>query len=331
MKVKIFTESGNEIGLGHISRCSSLFDEVKSRGIDVEFIVYGNIKHLDVFNGIPAKFENWLSTEYLNRCIGSTDYCIVDSYLANIELYELISLKARKALYIDDFARVKYPLGIVVNPALYADNICYPIEDDNAYLLGSEYIILRKPFIYAKHSSIKEEVKEVLVTMGGSDIRNLTHRVMNQICVNYPNIKFNIVVSDDFQNIESINQNKFSNIQLFYNVNAELMKSLMVQSDFAITAAGQTVYELLATNTPFIPIKIAENQCNNIEGLKRINVNNVFINYNDVNAMEKLELEFVKLLDYEERIRLASLYKNRVDGFGSKRIINSLLGVDSGE
>lgn len=331
MKVKIFTEGGNEIGLGHISRCSSLYDEVKSRGIDVEFIINGSIEHLDVFKELPARFENWLSTGYLDCCIGSTDYCIVDSYLANNELYELISLKAKKALYIDDFARIRYPLGIVVNPALYADNICYPIGDDNTYLLGSEYIILRRPFIHVNRSTLKEEVNEVLVTMGGSDIRYLTLRVMNQICIKYPNIKFNVVVSDCFQNIHSINQNEFSNIQLFYNVNAELMKSLMVQSDFAITAAGQTIYELLATKTPFIPIKIAENQSNNIEGLKKITINDVFINYNDVNVMEKLEKEFVKLLDYGERIRLATLYKNRVDGLGSKRIINSLLGVSSGE
>lgn len=327
MKVKVFTECGNEIGLGHISRCSSLYDEVKSRGIEVEFIVNGNMKNLDVFKGLSVKFENWLSINYLNRCIESSDYCIVDSYLAQVELYELISSKSRKALYIDDNARLNYPLGIVVNPSLNAVRKFYHKTDTNTYLLGHEYIMLRTPFINSNRYVINKDVKEVLITMGGSDIRNLTPLIMNGIGIKYPDITFNVVISDAFYNFEVIKSIELDNMQLHYNVDAQLMKNLMLQSDISISAAGQTIYELLATNTPFIPIKIIDNQNNNIRGLKKINVNQVVINYDDESIIEKLQIEFKKMLDPIERIRLLTVYKGKVDGFGSKRIIDNLLGV----
>ena len=47
MRVKIFTEGGKDIGLGHISRCSSLYNEIANRGIRVDFIVYGDIGKID--------------------------------------------------------------------------------------------------------------------------------------------------------------------------------------------------------------------------------------------------------------------------------------------
>jgi spore coat polysaccharide biosynthesis predicted glycosyltransferase SpsG len=54
---------------------------------------------------------------------------------------------------------------------------------------------------------------------------------------------------------------------------------LMVKSDLAITAAGQTIYELLATQTPFIPIKVIENQENNVNGF--------IVPKNDISALSK--------------------------------------------
>lgn len=324
MKVKIFTEGGNEIGLGHISRCSSLYTEVKSRGIEVEFIVNGNIKNLDIFKGITVKFENWLSANYLNNYIKSSDYCIVDSYLAQVELYEIISLKARKAIYIDDNARINYPLGIVVNPSLYTDSTYYPKTNANTYLLGKEYIILRTPFINANRNIINKDVKEAVITMGGADIRNLTPQIIKHICAKYPNIKFNVIVGENFQNIESLNKTKPFNVQLYCNIDAQLMKNLMIRSDIAISAAGQTIYELLATKTPFIPIKIIDNQSNNVNGLRKINSNQIIINYDDERIYEKLEKEFEGMIDLDKRMRIIETYGNKIDGLGRKRIIDTL-------
>lgn len=329
MKVKIFTEGGSGIGLGHVSRCSSLYDEVASRGLEVEFIIYGDIEKIDLLKGRIVKNIYWLSEDYLNNSIQNTDYCIVDSYLASRELYQIIAEKSKKTLYIDDNARIEYPKGIIVNPSLSVDGLNYSKNNQNTYLLGAKHIILRSPFLNVERNTINQDVKEVLITMGGSDIRDLTPRILSSICTKYPDIKFNVVIGNAFHNVKVIESIELKNVELHYNIDAELMKKLMLKSDFAITAAGQTIHELLATQTPFIPIQVIDNQSNNIKGLKKINPDQVVIEYDDELFIRKLEIEFSAFLDYDQREEHFNLCNKKVDGIGRKRIIDNLLKEQS--
>lgn len=325
MKVKIFTEGGNSIGFGHLSRCTSLYDEIKNRSINAEFIIYGNIEDVDFLQGRIVKNVDWMSKDYLNEHINNTDCCIVDSYLASVDLYQIISNKAKRALFIDDNVRIKYPRGIIVNPTLSVDNLRYPPNSENTYLLGAQYIILRSPFLNTGRNTINKDVKNVLITMGGSDLRNLVPKIINNICKNYPDIKFNIVVGNTFCDTTFVKNVKLDNLEFYYNIDAESMKRLMYKSDLAITAAGQTIYELLATQTPFIPIKVIDNQSNNISGLRKSNPDQVVLEHDDEFFIKKLDIEFRKLLSQDQREININLYKNQVDGVGSKRIVDILL------
>lgn len=325
MKVKIFTEGGSDIGLGHISRCSALYDEIVNRKIDVEFIIYGYIDNVAFLKERIVKNINWMSEDFLNSYVSNTDYCIVDSYLASEDLYRIISNKSKKALFIDDNIRINYPKGIIVNPSIYVDDLCYPRNNNNIYFLGPEYIILRSYFVNNERNNINKNVKQVLITMGGSDIRSLTPMIIKHICNKYSDIRFCVVNGNVSYNIDFDENIELSNIQVYYNIDAKLMKSLMLKSDFAITAAGQTIYELLATQTPFIPIKTVDNQSNNISGLKKINPFQVIIEHDEEYLLEKLEKEFETMLSRNKRQALVNLYKNQIDGLGSKRIIDSLL------
>lgn len=324
MKVLIFTEGGTRIGLGHISRCSSLYDELTDRGIETEFIINGSPNEVDLISS-NIYFKDWLSKEFLINYIKETDYCIVDSYLADISLYKVISEKSKRCLFIDDNARIKYPKGIVVNPSLNTEGLDYYLNDDNNYLLGLDYIILRQPFINLKREAINNGVKEVLVTMGGADPNNLTPTILNLLNSRFPNITYNVVVSKAYKNLDKVKEMINDNILFYENATAEEMKRLMLKSDIAITAAGQTIYELLATQTPFIPILVADNQKNNIAGLMKLNLAETIIDYRDKLFREILASEFIKLLDYKKRCEISCLYTNVVDGLGSKRIIDQLL------
>lgn len=325
MRVLIFTEGGSQIGLGHISRCSSLYEELEARGIEVEFIIYGDVNEIETIQNKKFKVANWLSTDFLTNHIEDNDYCIVDSYMASEDIYSIISKRARKSLFIDDNARIKYPEGIVVNPSLSTDVVNYPINEANCYLLGSNYIILRMPFVQAKRETINARVKEVLITLGGSDIHNLTPVILNKFSSRYPDIIFNVVIGNAFNNTVDIREINSNNINFYENATAEEMKRVMLKSDIAITAAGQTIYELMATQTPFIPIKIVDNQNNNVAGLKEFNLVEVILDYKDADFLEKIESEFKKLLDMKKRVEIISLYTYVIDGLGSKRLIDKLV------
>jgi UDP-2,4-diacetamido-2,4,6-trideoxy-beta-L-altropyranose hydrolase len=324
MRVLIFTEGGSQIGLGHISRCSSLYDELEARGIEVEIIIFGDVNDIETIQNKKFKVANWLSTDFLNNHIEDNDYCIVDSYMASEDLYSFISKRARKSLFIDDNARINYPEGIVVNPSLSTVLVNYHKNKVNCYLLGANYIILRMPFVQVKRETINARVKEVLITLGGSDIHNLTPVIVNKFSSRYPDIIFNVVIGNAFKNTVEIRKINSKNINFYENATAEEMKRIMLKSDLAITAAGQTIYELMATQTPFIPIKIVDNQNNNVAGLKEFNLAERVLDYKDELFKEKIVLEFEKRMDFGNRKELSSKYNKVIDGLGTKRIIDAL-------
>lgn len=327
MKLQIFTEGGSGIGLGHISRCSSLYDEAAGRGIEVEFIIYGDIENVDFLKGRTFKDQNWLSEDYLNNHINSKDYCIVDSYLASENLYSIISDRSKKALFIDDTARIEYPKGLVVNPCLNIEGIDYPSKNEVVYLLGAQYILLRRPFIGVERDVVNKDPKSVLITMGGSDIRDLTPKIMDTVCRIHPELKFYIVIGDGFHNVSTIESMKLDNVVLCYNLDAESMKRLMTESDYAITAAGQTTYELMATQTPFIPIQVVDNQLYNARGLVKYKLANQVISWDQIDFKENLLSCMSRMSTFEIRLELKAKYTRFIDGFGAKRIISELTGL----
>lgn len=323
MRVKIFTEGGNDIGLGHVSRCSSLYDEVLRKGIEVDFIINGNISNIEFLHNKEIMNHNWLRKEYLSKSISEDDYCIVDSYIAGKELYELISELSRKSLYIDDIGRLDYPTGIIVNPSLDTSHITYPSNSVNIILSGPEFVILRPPFKGVKRGGLSETVRRVLISMGGTDIRELTPLIIDKICLENPDILFDVIIGTMKSDLGIIqNQNR---ITLHCNLNASEMMNVMMRSDIAITAAGQTIYELLATHTPFIPIKTIENQENNVRGLKKFNPNQIVLNFDDNDLISNLETALREMRALSVRKELNEKYKGLIDGLGSKRIIDEFL------
>lgn len=325
MRVLIFTEGGSHIGLGHITRCISLYDEIESRGIAVELIIYSDIYDIDILKNKNVRIINWLCIDFLIQDIKENDYCIVDSYLADEYLYRVISSRAKQSLFIDDNARINYPKGIIVNPGIGSNNLNYQISNKKTYLLGTDYVILRSSFIGSSRKYINNKVKEILITMGGSDIRNLTPMILRQLCSYYKNILFNVIIGSGFENVNIFNNIKPKNSNFYKNVKANEMKSIMKKSDIAITAAGQTIYELIATKTPFIPIKVVENQRDNILGLIQNNLIDDFLEYRDINLLGKIETQIKNLLEYDNRKKLYNRYNAVIDGLGCKRIIDTLI------
>jgi RimJ/RimL family protein N-acetyltransferase len=188
---------------------------------------------------------------------------------------------------------------------------------------------LRRPFIQNKREIISNSVKEIIITLGGSDLHNLTPLILKRFSKKYTDIIINVVIGPSFQNIEEIKKYNFENVIFHEDVTAEEMKNIMLKSDIAITAAGQTIYELMATKTPFIPIKVVENQSLNIEGLKKLNLIGVEIEYNSLLLNEKIVKEFERMRKFDIRKELSNEYEKIIDGLGSKRIIDALIQEDT--
>lgn len=309
-RVVIFSEAGQNIGFGHLTRCSALYDEIDKRGIEVILVIYGEgIENL--LGKRKYKIIDWKDLEFLRNFLNQTDYLIIDSYLATMEVYDFCSKNTTKCLYIDDTNRINYPKGVILNPSL-SENVKY--DTKNEILQGKDYIILRKEFTEEKIPYFEKEI-DVLISLGGTDIRNLIPKLLDILDSINNKLKIVVVTGKISKNIKQIETDY---IKVFSNIEALEMRNLILKSKFIICGCGQSIYEMLALKAKFLPILIIDNQISNKDGLLKYQKNIKVIDWDDMELKEYV-LKYFLGVNFEQ-VELDSIK------YGTRNIINNFLG-----
>ena len=172
MKIIILTEGSKEIGFGHITRCVSLYDAFKKKGITPQFVINGDQSVEPLLNRKNYRILDWIvEKEIFYSLIENADCVIVDSYLITNNLCNLISNIVKTPVFIDFIQKRKYKRGIVIDGSITQSKFIYGHEI--CYLKGIEYVMLREEFNEIPQKVIRKNIQSILITLGGTDIRNL--------------------------------------------------------------------------------------------------------------------------------------------------------------
>ena len=309
MKVIILTEGGKSVGFGHIARCTALYQALEERGIAAEFILNSDDSILDLVKGKNYQIVNWLKdNNKLSKIIDAADKVIIDSYLADKPLYDKISglLNNRLLVAIDDYNRIEYPGGIVINPSIYGDKLFYPKRDGITYLLGKDYVTLRKEFWDIPEKEINGEIKNILITFGGANYPDLVNRIIDCLESKF-DFRFHVV---------DARKNKFTT--------KEMLNS-MLKADICISGGGQTLYELARAGVPTLGICFADNQRLNLEGWQKEGFIEYIGRHNDKNSLKEIISALSRLLPYKERVKRSEIGRSYIDGRGATRVVDKIL------
>ncbi|MCK4809388.1 MAG: UDP-2,4-diacetamido-2,4,6-trideoxy-beta-L-altropyranose hydrolase [Candidatus Omnitrophica bacterium] len=314
-RAAILTEGGRNIGLGHLTRCLALAQGVIRAKFKVKFIVNGD-KYAGSFlkkQKMTPIMMNWLSEKNKIKDIASSvDFVIVDSYKAPVSFYKRLSQSSLCSLAVDDYNRIVYPTDIVVSPSVYGDRLNYTMSTMSKYLLGKEYIILRKEFWKLPKKRIKKSIKDVFIFFGGKGYNRFMSKIISRLSQSYPGFRYHLV---------SCNGKKSGNFCFYPGLSAEEIRDLMSRCDLAISGGGQTLYELARMGVPTIGICFADNQKGNLEGLRAVGALHYAGRYNSPKILEKVE-EAIKLyIPQKTRERSSILARETVDAKGVERII----------
>lgn len=326
MKIFLITEGNKKIGFGHITRCLSLYQAFIEKGYNPKFIINCDNSVLDLLNNCNYKILNWLKEKIeLFNNIDNADIVIIDSYLADIKIYKRVSELAKTPIYFDDIKRLDYPQGIVINGSIGAKTLNYSHKKKTTYLLGTKYQPMRKAFWDVQEKEIQENIESIMITFGGNDIRNLTPKILKLFTNKYPDIKKNVIIGNGYTNFNDIEKVKDENTYFHYNLDDIKMKELMLSSDIAISASGQTLQELALIGVPTIVIAIADNQMNICKSW----FDNGFIEFagwwRDKNLIKNISHAIEKLKSKNTRAYKSNIGKSLIDGKGTERIINFVL------
>jgi len=326
MKIVFLTEGGKEIGLGHLMRAISLSDAFSEKGIIPSIYVNGDESVADILYNKKYRIFNWIDNfGDIKNELCNADMAIIDSYKAPCELYEIISSSSKQSVYIDDYLRIKYPTGTIINCNLYAERLEYPNTGNQRILKGSQFALLRKEFWETPERHIRDNVESILITMGGSDIRKLTLPVYNSVKDLFNEIRISILISNAFSYKYYETLYEQDNLHIWHSQTSREIKDLMDDADLAISGAGQTLLELASTGVPTIVVGIIENQKFVIEAMAEETLfdfagwyddKNLFINIcSKLNALRSRSIRYKKYQDL----------KKSVDGKGAQKIVHYLL------
>jgi|CXWL01.1.fsa_nt_gi spore coat polysaccharide biosynthesis predicted glycosyltransferase SpsG/RimJ/RimL family protein N-acetyltransferase len=324
MNVFILTEAGQKVGFGHLSRCSAVYHAFRQRGIKPTMIIRGDEGISRFLEGIDHDVFNWQESfqELLSRVAGA-DIVFIDSYLASEAMYQEIASIVTLVACMDDYKRISYPPGVVINGLIYAPSIKYPKTQGVDYLLGSRYALLRKAFWFVPVKKISAEIKNIFITFGGSDFLDLAPETVRLIAQKYPTIKKTVVVSRFYKNIEGIKKVADENTRVVIDASDVAMKRLMMRSDVAVSASGQTLSELAVLGVPGVAVYVVDNQ--------RLNWS-AWTKQGFIAAQPRAESvvkAFAKLQSSSARKPISKMLSKSISPLGVFKIVDTLMGKAS--
>ena len=255
----VYANGSLSVGMGHIMRTLVIAEKLKR-----EFYVYYICKNGAEYKTGVCELKKRGYTVYLENEDISADILLLDSYDVSEKNLSRLRKKYKKLIYIDDLNKLSfYDCDMIINKNYGAENLIYKVPAGCKILSGSLYALLRSEFQKKDLPSLSENVKNILITMGGTDPKNTSVKILD-IVKNTP-FNFNVALSVGFSDKTKSGLEKLSkdnkNINLFNNPK---MAELISECDMAITAGGGTVHEIASLGIPQIMIAVAENQLSSL-------------------------------------------------------------------
>ncbi len=272
---------------------------------------------------------------------------LLDSYDVDPErmrqLKEGLNSAGTALWYLDDLLAFAYPADGLINYSFYADRAAYERlyreSESSQYgvgvavpklLLGPSYVPLREEFRAGGAAlSEKEEGQSVLLLTGGTDPCHILPVFIEKLKGEY-NLTAVIGAMNPDRDGLLRQYEGCGTIRLLTDV--KNLSELMRSCEFAVTAAGVTIYELCALSTLSLCYTLADNQLPNAQTCARLQImpylGDARENRDGAEAVAERALENLRKLtglSEEERNKQKNRMRETIDGRGARRIAKELL------
>jgi UDP-2,4-diacetamido-2,4,6-trideoxy-beta-L-altropyranose hydrolase len=292
-KVIIRVDGNSKIGLGHIYRGIALAEMIKVN-FNVKFLLQKKSISSPITEAgynieyIPQNIALQDEPDFFEKTISNNTIIVLDGYEFNESYQNKIKGKEYKLVFIDDLAIGTQKADLVINhsPGIRANE--YQKEKYTTLALGMNFALLRKSFINYDRGKrkLKNDFSNVLVSFGGADPKNFTHKTVIELLKSTKIKQINIVlgVANKDSNIHHLNDNK---IQIHQNLTETDIFELMSNADLGIVPASTTAMELASLGVPMLLGYYVENQKNIYKGFIE---NNAVYPLGDLNIKDFSEI-----------------------------------------
>ena len=311
MQIVIVADAGPDVGLGHIGRCTGI-----AQGL------VAVTKSRPVFYLKDRVATAWIEKHgfrTISKLPDQVPLMIADSYRASLSTWSDYRRRAKRLLVIDDFGAVKTSPDWILNSSPFAHRYPYQKIPAHGLMLGPLFHPLRTEFWPAQsRTRIGKRVRNVLIVLGGGNHEGPLASLVECVGETLPEANVHVIVGP-YTKLDA------QSPRLIVHRSPPDMRAVIEQCDVAISAAGQTLFELAACGIPTLAIQIVENQEPNFTGFRDLGGMVAVGSIKTRNLASTLKSALQKVAgDAAFRKGLADAARRLVDGNGALRIAHAI-------
>ena len=362
MRIAFRADASIDIGTGHVMRCVTLAEALRSRGHECLFIGRdhpGNLEALIRQKGfevhllapgrsdalipeqesVPAH-SDWLGVPWhfdadqTRNIVGGrqVDWVVVDHYALDARWEQEVSQVGAKVMVIDDLADRNHHCRLLLDQNLGRQPEDYDglTKPDCIRLCGPRYALLRPEFAAMRKLSLERrrspEVRRILITLGGVDRENVTGEVLRVLSRSRlpPETELDIVMGASAPGLDSVRvQASKLPFRATVSVNVSDMAERMCLADLCIGAAGGTSWERCCLGLPTVLLVLAENQEGGAKALGDVGA--AIVVRREGESIDALESVVDRLLGSHELSEIGQMASSVTEGNGVESVLEKMM------
>jgi spore coat polysaccharide biosynthesis predicted glycosyltransferase SpsG len=326
-----WTEGGRGIGMGHISRSLVIAGELLKCGHHGTFIINDDPSVRDRLTAEGFTFTlGDMDARSLPPFAGKAPKTIVlDTKKDVTALMQTLKSSGHRLILLDNITPARLAADVVIYPsAIFENDLDWAGFTGRVYG-GARYVPVDGTYLQARerYRSLKHEPPYcILVTMGGSDPGQLTHRIVGSLLPLPRTVKINVVIGPAFTTDPRLSRLEKENTPGLTFIRGQAnLASLMAGAHLAFTAVGTTIYELATVGVPAIIIANYAEDRRDLERYRKLGMNLPLGFYRDVRPLQIREAASRLIRDAATWQKMRDKSWQMIDGRGAGRIVECLL------
>jgi UDP-2,4-diacetamido-2,4,6-trideoxy-beta-L-altropyranose hydrolase len=272
-KILIRVDASPVMGAGHFIRMLALAQLLIDFGFEVHIATIPHNKGILAYLAdekislhlFPDKklWDPLADVSKLLQLVASTDasWVVLDGYHFDLQYEKVLKDKKVPFLKMVDVPDSSYLADIVLNQNYGAESLNYQVEPNTQVLAGLKYLLVRREFRVSPviERKITDSI-HILVSLGGGtdQSHDLNLKIISGLSkLDTPGLSCTLIagtISEKVNEIETCAKN--GSIPIEVKSHSSNMAAEMLKADFAITAGGSTMWELIYMKVPFAAVSL---------------------------------------------------------------------------
>ncbi len=314
-KIAILCKASFSHGMGHLIRQSHIAKTLRDRGNEITFFIpdYSPAQRWLDQCGFPHQTSSDAEKVY-------EDLIILDVQDTSAAFIKKLRQNINAVVSFEDLGEGRNHVDLLVDCNLDEEKT---EELSVQTLFGHNYAVLAKEFetCHSEPRALKNPIKSVLVTLGGTDPHSLTQTLAEKILQLRPGLSITLLAGPGNENIPALKNLAAKQEKVKLLESTSEMAQTLFSHDIVFCAGGVTLHEAMAVGTPAFVINQVKHQA---DKANRAEKQGAAKNLGMADSWDESRLPEILQSSPKDLEKMSQAGKDMIDGKGLKRVADAI-------